>query len=176
MNRVVMMGRLTREPEVKYGQNGNAVARYGIAVDKRYKRDGEPDADFFNVVSFWKAAEFVEKYLHKGTKIVLEGELRNNNYTKDTGEKVYNDVIVTSYIEFAESKAVNDQRANNGQQPQYSQPQQYQNKNQNSGQYYQPPMFQQQPQQPQYQQQQFGAAYNEGFRPASQNEIDQFPV
>lgn len=107
MNKIIMMGRLTRDPEIRYGgaNNDKAVARYTIAVDRRFKQEGQPQADFFNVVSFGKAAEFVEKYLRKGTKIVIEGELQNNDYTNKNGEKVYSTQIVTSQIEFAESKA-----------------------------------------------------------------------
>ena len=106
------MGRLTRDPEVRYGgANNTAVARFSIAVDRRFKRDGEPDADFFNCVSFGKQGEFVEKYLRKGTKIVLDGELRNNNYTNKDGQMVYAMDIVTNNVEFAESKAA---AANNG--------------------------------------------------------------
>lgn len=105
MNRIILMGRLTRDPEVRYGGEKNtAVARYAIAVDRRFKQEGQPDADFFNVVSFGKQGEFVEKYLHKGTKIVLEGELRNNNYTNKDGQMVYSNEIVTNNVEFAESK------------------------------------------------------------------------
>ena len=86
MNRIILMGRLTRDPEVRYGgANNTAVARYSIAVARRFKQDGQPDADFFNLVSFGKAGDFVEKYLRKGTKIVVEGELRNNNYTNKDG-------------------------------------------------------------------------------------------
>ena len=84
MNNVIMMGRLTRDPEVRYGGvNNTAVARYAIAVDRRFKQEGQPDADFFNIVSFGKQGEFVEKYFRKGTKIVIGGELRNNNYTNN---------------------------------------------------------------------------------------------
>ena len=106
MNTVILMGRLTRDPEIRYGgANNTAVARYSIAVDRRFKQDGQPEADFFNVVSFGKAGEFVEKYLHKGTKIVIEGELHNNNYTNKDGQMVYGMNIVTRNIEFAESKS-----------------------------------------------------------------------
>jgi single-strand DNA-binding protein len=106
------MGRLTRDPEVRYGgANNTAVARYSIAVDRRFKREGEPDADFFNLVSFQRQAEFVEKYLRKGTKVVVEGELRNNNYTNKDGQMVYSMEIVVSNVEFAESK---NAQANNG--------------------------------------------------------------
>ena len=106
MNTVILMGRLTRDPEIRYGgANNTAVARYSIAVDRRFKQDGQPEADFFNIVSFGKAGEFVEKYLHKGTKIVIEGELHNNNYTNKDGQMVYGMNIVTRNIEFAESKS-----------------------------------------------------------------------
>lgn len=106
MNTVILMGRLTRDPEIRYGgANNTAVARYSLAVDRRFKQDGQPEADFFNVVSFGKAGEFVEKYLHKGTKIVIEGELHNNNYTNKDGQMVYGMNIVTRNIEFAESKS-----------------------------------------------------------------------
>lgn len=106
MNTVILMGRLTRDPEIRYGgANNTAVARYSIAVDRRFKQDGQPEADFFNVVSFGKAGEFVEKYLHKGTKIVIEGELHNNNYENKDGQMVYGMNIVTRNIEFAESKS-----------------------------------------------------------------------
>lgn len=106
MNTVILMGRLTRDPEIRYGATNNtAIARYSIAVDRRFKQEGQPEADFFNIVSFGKAGEFVEKYLHKGTKIVIEGELHNNNYENKDGQMVYGMNIVTRNIEFAESKS-----------------------------------------------------------------------
>lgn len=106
MNKVIMMGRLTRDPEVRYGgANNTAVAHFSLAVDRRYKRDGQPEADFFNCIAFAKTAEFVEKYLHKGTKVVLDGELQNNNYTDKNGNKQYAVQIVVNSLEFAESKA-----------------------------------------------------------------------
>ena len=105
MNKVIMMGRLTRDPEVRYGgANNSAIARYSIAVDRRMKREGQPTADFFNCTSFGKQAEFVEKYLRKGTKVVIEGELQNDNYTNKEGQMVYGMRIIVSSIEFAESK------------------------------------------------------------------------
>ncbi len=102
-----MMGRLTRDPEVRYGQgqNGTAVASLSIAVDRRFKRDGDPDADFFDCTAFGKQAEFAEKYLKKGVKVVIEGRLQNDNYTNKDGQKVYRNRIVLDGIEFAESKA-----------------------------------------------------------------------
>ena len=111
MNVLVMMGRLTRDPEVRYGANGNAVARFSLAVDRRFKREGQADADFFNCVSFGRQAEFVEKYLHKGVKVVIQGSLQNDNYQNREGQTVYRDQIVIDNIEFAESKAASQQNA-----------------------------------------------------------------
>ena len=107
MNKVIMMGRLTRDPETRYGQGatGVAVGNFSIAVDRRFKREGEPDADFFDCTVFGKQAEFVEKYLKKGTKVVLDGRLQNDNYTNKEGQKVYGTRIVVDSVEFAESKA-----------------------------------------------------------------------
>ncbi|MBO4697854.1 MAG: single-stranded DNA-binding protein [Lachnospiraceae bacterium] len=106
MNKVILMGRLTRDPEVRYSQGANstAVARYSIAVDRRFKRDGEPDADFFNCTVFGKGAEFAEKYLKQGTKIVITGRVENDNYTNKDGQKVYGTRILVEEQEFAESK------------------------------------------------------------------------
>ncbi len=105
MNKVILMGRLTRDPEMRYGGASNTgIARFGIAVDRRFKREGQPEADFFNCVAFGRLAEFSEKYLHKGTKILLEGEVQNDNYTNKEGRMVYGIQIVANNIEFAESK------------------------------------------------------------------------
>ncbi len=110
MNKVILMGRLTRDPEVRYSQNGNqmAIARFSIAVDRRFKREGEPDADFFNCTAFGKQAEFVERYLHKGTKIVTCGRIQNDNYTNKDGQMVYSVRVMVDEIEFAESKGASD--------------------------------------------------------------------
>ena len=106
MNKVILMGRLTRDPEVRYGQGASqtVVGRFSIAVDRRFKRDGDPDADFFDCTTFGKQAEFVEKYLKKGTKIVVSGRIENNNYTDKDGNMRYIVRIVCEEIEFAESK------------------------------------------------------------------------
>ena len=90
MNKVILMGRLTRDPEMRYAQNenGTAVARYTLAVDRRFKRDGEQDADFIGCVVFGKGAEFAEKYLAKGTKIVIIGRIQTGSYTdRETGKR-----------------------------------------------------------------------------------------
>lgn len=105
MNKWIGMGRLTRDPEVRYGQSGNAVANFSIAVDRRFKRDGEAQADFFNCTAFNKTGEFVEKYLKKGIKVVIDGELQNNNYEDKNGVKHYSVQIIVNQIEFAESKS-----------------------------------------------------------------------
>lgn len=107
INKIIMMGRLTRDPEMRYGQGekSTAIASFSIAVDRRFKRDGEPDADFFNCAAFGKQAEFAEKYLKKGIKVVIEGRLQNDNYTNKDGQKVTSTKIITESIEFAESKA-----------------------------------------------------------------------
>ena len=105
MNKVIMMGRLTRDPEVRYGGASNtAIAKFSLAVDRRRKGDGQPTADFFNCTAFGKTGEFVEKYIKKGTKILLEGEIQNDNYTNKEGQKVYGFNIIANNIEFAESK------------------------------------------------------------------------
>ena len=104
MNKVIMIGRLTRDPEVSSSASGTAFARFSIAGDRRFKRDGDPDADFFNCTSFGKQAEFVERYLKKGTKVVVTGRIQNDNYTNKEGQKVYSVRIMVEEIEFAESK------------------------------------------------------------------------
>ena len=104
MNKVIEMGRLTRDPEISSSNSGTTFARFSIAVDRRFKREGEPDADFFNCTAFGKTAEFVEKYLQKGTKVLVTGRLQNNNYTNKEGQKVYDVRIMVEEMEFAESK------------------------------------------------------------------------
>ncbi len=106
MNKVILMGRLTRDPEIRYSQgvNSTAVGKYSLAVDRRFKREGEPDADFFNCTVFGKQAEFAEKYLRQGTKILVTGRIQNDNYTNKEGQKVYSVQIMVEEQEFAESK------------------------------------------------------------------------
>ena len=120
MNKVILMGRLTRDPEVRYGagENSTAVARYTIAVDRRFKRDGEQNADFIGCVAFGRNAEFAEKYLRQGTKIVLTERIQTGSYTNHDGQKVYTMDIVVEELEFSESKSA----AGNGGQNNYSRP------------------------------------------------------
>ena len=106
MNKLFLMGRLTADPEIRYSQGASAtaIARFSLAVDRRFKREGEPDADFFNCTAFGKQAEFIEKYLNKGTKVVVEGRLQNDNYTNKDGQQVYSVRVMVDNLEFAESK------------------------------------------------------------------------
>ena len=106
MNKVILMGRLTRDPEVRYsqGENSTAIARYTLAVDRRFKRDGDQPADFIGCVAFGKLGEFAEKYLRKGTKVVVTGRIQTGSYTNKDGQKVYTTDVVVEECEFAESK------------------------------------------------------------------------
>ena len=106
MNKVILMGRLTRDPEVRYSQSDNsmAVARYTLAVDRRFSRESDSTADFINCVAFGKAGEFAEKYFRKGTKIAVTGRLQTGSYTNKEGQKVYTTDVVVEEQEFAESK------------------------------------------------------------------------
>lgn len=107
MNKVILMGRLTRDPEVRYAQGDNAmaIARFSLAVDRRRQNssDGQT-ADFINIVAFGRLGEFAEKYLHKGTKVALTGRIQTGSYTNKDGVKVYTTDIIAEDIEFAESK------------------------------------------------------------------------
>lgn len=106
MNKVILMGRLTRDPDVRYsaGENATAVARYTLAVDRRFNRNGEQSADFIGCVAFGRQAEFAEKYLHQGTKIAITGRIQTGSYTNRDGQKVYTTDVVVEEQEFAESK------------------------------------------------------------------------
>ena len=106
MNKVILIGRLTKDPEVRYsqGNTSTAIARYTLAVDRRFKKDNEPSADFINCVVFGKAAEFTEKYLTKGSKIAVTGRIQTGSYTNKDGQTVYTTDIVVEEQEFAESK------------------------------------------------------------------------
>lgn len=111
MNKVILMGRLTRDPEVRYsnaGDNQLAIARYTLAVDRRFRRDGEQSADFIRCVAFGRSGEFAEKYFHQGTKIVAEGRIQTGSYQDKDGKTVYTTEVVVENQEFAESKATAD--------------------------------------------------------------------
>ena len=107
MNHVALIGRLTKDPEIrKVSGNGKdiVIAKYSLAVDKRYKKDGEPNADFIRCVVFGKTAEFTEKYLHQGSKIAVEGRIQTGNYKDKDGKIIYTTDVVVENCEFAESK------------------------------------------------------------------------
>jgi len=111
MNKVILMGRLTRDPEVRYsqGEQATAIARYTLAVDRRGRKDGDQQtADFIGCVAFGRLGEFAEKYLRKGTKIVIVGHIQTGSYTKPDGQRVYTTDVVVDECEFAESKAASE--------------------------------------------------------------------
>lgn len=116
MNKVILMGRLTRDPEVRYSTSNDggqtAIARYTLAVDRRYNRNGDQTADFIGCVVFGKGAEFAEKYLTKGTKIAITGRIQTGSYTNKDGNKVYTTDVVVEEQEFAESKNSNSGSGN----------------------------------------------------------------
>ena len=107
MNKVILMGRLTRQAEVRYpqGESSTAFARFTIAVDRRFKRDNDQSADFINCVAFGKTAEFFEKFGHKGTKFLVEGRIQTGSYNNKDGQRVYTTDVVVDNVEFAESKS-----------------------------------------------------------------------
>ena len=116
MNKVILMGRLTRDPEVRYSQGGEnplAIARFTLAVDRRFKRDGEATADFINCVAFGRQAEHAERFYRQGLKVVITGRIQTGSYTNKDGVKVYTTEVVIEEQEFAESKAVSDANAAN---------------------------------------------------------------
>ena len=124
MNKVILMGRLTRDPDIRYsqGEKATAIARFSLAVDRRFKQDGQPSADFINCLAFGKRAEFLEKYCHKGTKLVVEGNWQTGSYTNKDGNKVYTNDCLVENCEFAESKAVSESNGSEsvGQTSNYS--------------------------------------------------------
>ena len=107
MNKVILMGRLTKDAEVRYsqGDSSTAVARFTLAVDRRFKRDNDQSTDFINCVAFGKTAEFFERFGRKGTKFVTEGRIQTGSYTNKDGQRVYTTDIVVENVEFAESKS-----------------------------------------------------------------------
>lgn len=106
MNKAVIVGRLTRDPEVRYAQdNSVAVARYTLAVDRRFKKEGEASADFIPCVVFGKSAEFAEKYFKQGMRVAISGRIQTGSYTNNEGKKVYTTDVIVEEQEFAESKA-----------------------------------------------------------------------
>ena len=116
MNKVILVGRIVRDPDVRYSQGANgstAVARYTLAVDRKFKQEGQPTADFINCIAFGKLGEFAEKYLHKGTKIAVTGRIQTGSYKNKDGNTVYTTDVVVEEQEFCESKS----QSNSQQQP-----------------------------------------------------------
>ena len=112
MNKVILMGRLTREPEMRNsnGESNTAIARYTLAVDRRYKREGDVTADFISCVAFGRSAEFAEKYFHQGLKVVVTGRIQTGSYTNRDGNKVYTTDVVVEDQEFVEMRMAAAQR------------------------------------------------------------------
>ena len=107
MNKVIEIGRLTKDPEIRYSQGASStcIARYTLAVDRKFKQEGQPNADFINCIAFGKLGEFAEKYLHKGVKIAVTGRIQTGSYTNKDGQKVYTTDVVVEEQEFCESKS-----------------------------------------------------------------------
>ena len=124
MNKVILMGRLTRDPEIRYsaGENALAIARYTLAVDRRFRRDNADGAtaDFISCVVFGRGAEFAEKYFRQGIKIAITGRIQTGSYTNREGQKVYTTEVVVEEQEFAESKNASESNASFASQPRQS--------------------------------------------------------
>lgn len=118
MNKVIEIGRLTKDPDVRYsnGANGStAVAKYTLAVDRKFKQEGQPTADFINCIAFGKLGEFAEKYLKQGIKIAVTGHIQTGSYTNKEGQKIYTTDVVVEEQEFCESKS--SQQSQNNDRP-----------------------------------------------------------
>ena len=119
MNKIILIGRLTKDTEINHtqGEKPTAIAKFTLAVDRRVKREGEQTADFIQCMSFGKTTEFIEKYIHKGTKVAISGRWQTGSYTNKDGQRVYTNTCVIEDIEFAESKAASQSNQNvaNGQ-------------------------------------------------------------
>lgn len=109
MNKVILIGRLSKDPEIRVANEGNYIARYSLAVDRRYKKEGEQTADFINCVAFGKQGEFVDKYLRKGIKIAVTGRIQTGSYKNKDGQTVYTTDVVVEEHEFCESKSSTSQ-------------------------------------------------------------------
>ena len=118
MNKVILVGRLTRDPEVRYPQNDSqvAVARYTLAIDRKFKRDNEPTADFIPCVVFGRSGEFAEKYFRQGMRISVSGRIQTGSYTNKDGVRAYTTEVIVEEQEFAESRAESEANRS-GQQP-----------------------------------------------------------
>ena len=122
MNKVILLGRLVREPETRYGgaNDSMAVCRYTLAVDKKFKKDGEATADFINCISFGKTAEFAEKYFAKGLRVAVSGRIQTGSYTNRDGQKVYTTDVVVEEHEIAQSRSEASNQKESNLQPEIS--------------------------------------------------------
>ena len=111
INSVNLTGRFTRDPDVRYTDGGTSIARFTLAVDRRFKRDGEQTADFINCVAFGKTAEFIEKYFRQGMKLELTGRIQTRSYTNKDGAKVYTTDVIAEQVGFGESRRVSNENA-----------------------------------------------------------------
>ena len=121
MNKVIIVGRLTRDPDIRTTAN-STMATFSVAVDRRYKQEGQPEADFPRVIAFGKTAEFIEKYFHKGMKIGIEGRIQTGSYQNQSGQTIYTTDVIAEAVEFVESKAAS-QGGGNTSQPAQNAPQ-----------------------------------------------------
>lgn len=119
MNKVILIGRLAADPEIRFTQSNKCVASYRLAVDRAFKSEGQPDADFIGCVAWGKNGEFCQKYLHKGMKIAVEGRIQVRNYDDKDGKKVYVTEVIVDHHEFCESKRSTDSGEYSGS---YAQP------------------------------------------------------
>ncbi|MBS6728779.1 MAG: single-stranded DNA-binding protein [Lachnospiraceae bacterium oral taxon 082] len=120
MNKVILIGRFVRDPEIRYTSNDKCCASFSIAVDRKYKQEGQQDADFPRVIAWGKTAEFIEKYFRQGMKIVIEGRIQTGKYTNKEGQTVYTTDVVAESVEFAESKSASSN--SNSSKPAESKP------------------------------------------------------
>lgn len=122
MNKVILLGRLVREPETRYGGTNDsmAVCRYTLAVDRKFKKDNEPTADFINCVAFGKTAEFAEKYFTRGLRVAVSGRIQTGSYTNRDGQKVYTTDVVVEEHEIAQSRSEASNQQESNRQPEIS--------------------------------------------------------
>lgn len=109
MNSVNLTGRLTRDPEIRYTDGGSSIARFTLAVNRRFKTENRPGADFVGCAAFGKSAEFIEKYFYKGMKMELSGRIQTGSYTNQEGQRIYTTDVIAEHVEFAESKKSSEQ-------------------------------------------------------------------
>lgn len=117
MNSAQLIGRFTRDPEVKYTDSGTSVVRFTLACDRKYSREGEDSADFISCVAFGKTAEFIEKYFCKGKRMGLNGRIQTGSYTNKDDQKIYTSDVIAESVEFVESKGAGNSGEGTSQRP-----------------------------------------------------------